>query len=71
MVIKNFKEFICLNIFNFKWVEIFLIPKINFFLIKKVFKPKIKRVSLKDLIFVMEQEREFSRSALLYKALNK
>ena len=41
------------------------------FVFIKVFKPKIKRVSLKDLIFVMEQEREFRKSALLYKALNK
>jgi transcription initiation factor TFIID subunit 4 len=36
-----------------------------------VFRPKIKRVSLKDLIFLMEQEKEFRRSPLLYKALNK
>lgn len=36
-----------------------------------VYKPKIKRVSLKDLIFVLEQEKEFRRSTILYKALNK
>lgn len=38
----------------------------------KVFvRPKTKRVSLRDLIFFMEQEKEFRRSPLLYKALNK
>lgn len=36
-----------------------------------VYKPKIKRVSLRDLIFVLEQEKEFRRSTILYKALNK
>ena len=38
---------------------------------RTIFRPKIKRVSLKDLIFVMEQEKEFRRSTILYKALNK
>jgi hypothetical protein len=37
----------------------------------KVYRPKIKRVSLRDLIFVMEQDKDFRKSALLYKALNK
>lgn len=38
---------------------------------RAVYRPKIKRVSLRDLIFVMEQDKDFRKSALLYKALNK
>jgi len=38
---------------------------------RNIFRPKIKRVSLRDLIFVMESEKDFRKSALLYKALNK
>jgi transcription initiation factor TFIID subunit 4 len=43
----------------------------NYLSFFQMFRPKIKRVSLRDLIFLMEQEKEFRKSALLYKALNK
>ena len=49
----------------------YVLNQLTFFNILKVYRPKIKRVSLRDLIFVMEQDKDFRKSALLYKALNK
>jgi hypothetical protein len=38
---------------------------------RQILRPKIKRVSLRDMIQFMESEKEFRRSTLLFKALNK
>ncbi|XP_037748647.1 transcription initiation factor TFIID subunit 4B isoform X1 [Chelonia mydas] len=40
-------------------------------LTKQLFRPRITRVCLRDLIFCMEQEREMKRSLALYRALLK
>ncbi|XP_038244111.1 transcription initiation factor TFIID subunit 4B [Dermochelys coriacea] len=43
----------------------------GFSLTKQLFRPRITRVCLRDLIFCMEQEREMKRSLVLYRALLK
>nr|XP_005280060.1 transcription initiation factor TFIID subunit 4B [Chrysemys picta bellii] len=43
----------------------------GFSLTKQLFRPRITRVCLRDLIFCMEQEREMKRSLALYRALLK
>ena len=48
-----------------------IVPEIFFLFFAQVPRQRMRRVLLKDLIFVMEQEKETTKSLLLYKALLK
>lgn len=54
------------------WHFIALQIQLNFFYLQTVtLRPRIKRVCIKDLIFLLEQEGDMRHSPMLYKALLK